>query len=170
MSSLSLLPPATSAVFGSYLSYLLFTNTISPVRAFLIIWWGFVVSKRKTIVCLLVFNPLCYLLHCYPFSSQLVLNLTLALSWVQRGHLLKLCYKGHIWVLHLTVHELAFGGRNREKTEQARTYNLLPHKQVLYHCAISAYIKWIHCVTISVMFKNKSGTLPATKLPFNKCF
>ena len=56
-------------------------------------------------------------LHCYPFSSQLVLNLTLALSWVQRGHLLKLCYKGHIRVLHLTVHELAFGGRNREKTE-----------------------------------------------------
>jgi hypothetical protein len=53
--------------------------------------------------------------HCYPFSSQLVLNLTLALSWVQRGHLLKLCYKRHIRVLHLTVHELAFGGRNREK-------------------------------------------------------
>jgi hypothetical protein len=27
-----------------------------------------------------------YSLHCYPFSSQLVLNLTHALSWVQRGH------------------------------------------------------------------------------------
>ena len=79
--------------------------------------------------------------HCYPVSSQPVLNLTLALSWVQRGHLLKLCYKGHIRVLHLTVHELAFGGRNREKTEQARTYNLLHHNLVLYHCAISAYIR-----------------------------
>jgi hypothetical protein len=79
-------------------------------------------------------------MHCYPFSSQLVLNLTLALSWVQRGHLLKLCYKGQIRVLHLTVHELAFGGRNREKTEQARTCNLLHHNLVLYHCAISACI------------------------------
>ncbi len=105
-------------------------------------------------------------LHCYPFSSQLVLNLTLALSWVQRGHLLKLCYKEHIRVLHLTVHELAFGGRNREKTEQARTYNLLHHNQVLYHCALWAYIKYSHCVAIFVMFKNKSGTLPE----INKCF
>ncbi len=26
-------------------------------------------------------------LHCYPFSSRLVLNLTLALSWVSMGHL-----------------------------------------------------------------------------------
>jgi hypothetical protein len=108
--------------------------------------------------------------HCYPFSSQLVLNLTLALSWVQRGHLLKLCYKGHIRVLHLTVHELGFGGRNREKTEQARTCNLLHHNLVLYHCAISAYTRECHCVAISVMFKNKSGTLPETKLLFNKCF
>ncbi len=108
--------------------------------------------------------------HCYPFLSQLVLNLTLALSWVQRGHLLKLCYKGHIRVLHLTVHELAFGGRNREKTEQARTYNLLHHNLVLYHRAISAYNRYCHCVAISVMFKNKCGTLPETKLLFNKCF
>ncbi len=74
--------------------------------------------------------------HCYPFLSQLVLNLTLALSWVQRGHLLKLCYKRHIRVLHLTVHELAFGGRNREKTEQARTY-----------CTISCIT--IQCCTIA---------------------
>ncbi len=28
------------------------------------------------------FVPISYVLHCYPFSSQLVLNLTLALSWV----------------------------------------------------------------------------------------
>ncbi len=109
--------------------------------------------------------------HCYPFSSQLVLNLTLALSWVQRGHLLKLCYKGHIRVLHLTVHELAFGGSNREKTEQARTYNLLHHNLVLYHCAISAYIRKCHWMAFSVMFKNKSGTVPETKLLLNvsKC-
>ncbi len=53
-------------------------------------------------------------MHCYPFSSQLVLNLTLALSWVLMGHLLKLCNKGHIGVLHLTVLELSFGGRNRK--------------------------------------------------------
>ncbi len=75
-------------------------------------------------------------------------------------------------MLHLTVHELAFGGRNREKTAQARTYKLLVlhHNLVLYHCAISAYIRKCHCVAISVMFKNKSGTLPETKLLFNKCF
>ncbi len=79
--------------------------------------------------------------HFYPFSSQLMLNLKLALSWVQRKHLSKLCYKGHIRVLHLTVHELVFGGRNREKTEQAPTYNLLHHNLVLYYCAKSAYIR-----------------------------
>ncbi len=28
------------------------------------------------------FCPVLATLHCYPFSSQLVLNLTLALSWV----------------------------------------------------------------------------------------
>ncbi len=55
------------------------------------------------------FLVLLELSHCYPFSSQLVLNLTLALSWVSMGHLLKLCKKGHIRVLHLTVHELSFG-------------------------------------------------------------
>jgi hypothetical protein len=29
------------------------------------------------------------------------------------GNLVKLCYKGHIRVLHLTVNELPFGGRNK---------------------------------------------------------
>ncbi len=38
LSSSSLLPPATTADFGSYLS-LLWTNTASLVRACLIIWW-----------------------------------------------------------------------------------------------------------------------------------
>ncbi len=82
--------------------------------------------------------PPCYS-HCYPFSSELVRNLTLALSWVSMGHMLKLCNKGHIRVLHLTVHELSFGGRNRKRFEQARTYNLLHYNPVLYHCAIFSY-------------------------------
>jgi hypothetical protein len=82
-------------------------------------------------------------LHCYPFSSQLVLNLTLALSWVSMGHLLKLCNKGNIRVLHLTVLELSFGGRNRKRFEQAWTYNLLHNNSVLYHCAMPSYISII---------------------------
>ncbi len=83
-------------------------------------------------------------MHCYPFSSRLVLNLTLALSWVSMGHLVKLCYKGTILVLHLAVHELLFGGRNRKKTEQARTNNLLQYNPVLYHWAISSYTNVVY--------------------------
>jgi hypothetical protein len=60
------------------------------------------------------------------------------------GHLVKLCYKGTILVLHLTVHELPFGVRNRKKTEQARTYNLLHYNPVLYHWAISSFTNFVY--------------------------
>ena len=59
------------------------------------------------------------------------------------GNLVKLCYKGHIRVLHLTVNELPFGGRNRNNPEQDRTYDLLHYIPVLYQCAISSFL-WFH--------------------------
>ena len=59
------------------------------------------------------------------------------------GNLVKLCYKGHIRVLNLTVNELPFGGRNRNNPEQDRTYDLLHYIPVLYHYAISSFL-WIY--------------------------
>jgi hypothetical protein len=47
-------------------------------------------------------------------------------------------------VLHLAVHELLFGGRNRKKTEQARTDNLLHYNPVLYHWAITSYTNVVY--------------------------
>ncbi len=61
LSSLPLLLPATSAMFGSYLPAisLLLTNPVSPVWFCLIIRWErFCGTQKKTIVGILVFNPL----------------------------------------------------------------------------------------------------------------
>ncbi len=59
LSSLPLLPQATTAVFGSYLTIsLLLTKTVSPVCACLFIqydWRGFVGAANKTSMDLLVF-------------------------------------------------------------------------------------------------------------------
>ncbi len=71
-------------------------------------------------------------MHCNPFSSQLVFNLTLCTIVDVNGTHVEIV---NIRVSHLTVHELPFRWEKNLKVQQAWTHVPWIYNLLFYHCA-----------------------------------